>query len=81
MNAFKGTKSASLTKAKPGTIADQQSRVRGYALDLTPAARMPRMSTSAAQPDRDRMAFRSPSDPPPASRRPPFDARRSASDL
>ncbi len=31
---IKGTKSASLTKAKPGTIADQQSRVRGYALDL-----------------------------------------------
>ncbi|MGU3316883.1 methyl-accepting chemotaxis protein [Sphingomonas sp. M6A6_1c] len=32
---IKGTKTASLTKVKPGTITDQQSRVRGYALDLS----------------------------------------------
>jgi methyl-accepting chemotaxis protein len=32
---IKGTKTASLTKVKPGTIIDQQSRVRGYALDLS----------------------------------------------
>jgi methyl-accepting chemotaxis protein len=32
---LKGTKMARLSKPKPGTIADQQTRVRGFALDLT----------------------------------------------
>jgi methyl-accepting chemotaxis protein len=31
----KGTKVARLSKARPGTIVDQQTRVRGFALDLT----------------------------------------------
>ena len=33
--SIKGTKNASLSKVKPGSVADQQTRVRGFALDLT----------------------------------------------